>query len=237
MARWPDLPNPRHVPEILTRHSADLPALLDYRRAIESAAAGFAAERALPSEIAELEALARATQGYDADHGTYRAADTRFHIGVARAAHSPLLMHALMQISDVMSEVIDSIIYQSADVLKNAAEYHQHIVEAIRGDDAEAARRLMLEHVIATENVIYSMIPEFGALQRSALEAAQLRPKCGELAHRYCNVCLFTHKNICAILPLCKRAGRVLTIQNMYSTEEEVCFSASMSCKPAASTF
>jgi DNA-binding FadR family transcriptional regulator len=160
VARWPDLPSLRHVPEILTRHSSDLPALLDYRRAIESATAGFAAERALPTEIMELEALALAARRHEADHAKYRAADTRFHIGVARAAHSPLLMHALMQISDVMSEVIDVIIYHSADVLKNAAEYHQRIVEAIRDHDAEAARRLMLEHVIATEHVIYSMIPE-----------------------------------------------------------------------------
>ncbi|HEU5013332.1 MAG TPA: FCD domain-containing protein [Roseiflexaceae bacterium] len=160
VARWPDLPGPRRVPEILTRHSSDLPALLDYRRAIESAASGFAAERALPVEIMELEALAKATQYHEADHERTRAADTRFHIGVARAAHSPLLMHALMQISEVMSEVIDTMIYHSPDVLKNAAEYHQRIVEAIRIHDAETARRLMLEHVIATESVIYSMIPE-----------------------------------------------------------------------------
>ena len=160
VARWPDLPSPRRVPEILTRHSSHLPAMLDYRRAIESAAAGFAAERALPTEIMELEALAKATEGTETDHEKYRAADTRFHIGVARAAHSPLLMHALMQIFEALNEVIDSIVYHSADVLRNATEYHQRILEAIRNHDAEAARRLMLEHVMATENVIYSMIPE-----------------------------------------------------------------------------
>lgn len=160
VARWPDLPNPRHVPEILTRHSSDLPALLDYRRAIESATAALAAERALPTEIMELEVLAKATQGPETDPAKYRAADTRFHIGVARAAHSPLLMHALMQIFEALSEVIDSIIYHSTDVLKNAAEYHQRILEAIRHHDPELARRLMLEHVIATEHVIYSLIPE-----------------------------------------------------------------------------
>src|SRR5215468_8106362 len=63
VARWPVMPGPRRLPEVLTRHREGLPALLDYRRAVESVAAAFAAERASPDEVAELEALTGAIDG------------------------------------------------------------------------------------------------------------------------------------------------------------------------------
>src|SRR5262245_11437310 len=60
VARWPTMPSPRKLPEVLTRRREGLPSLLDYRRAVESTAAAFAAERATPAEVAELEALTSA---------------------------------------------------------------------------------------------------------------------------------------------------------------------------------
>jgi DNA-binding FadR family transcriptional regulator len=63
VARWPLMPHPRRLPEVLTQHREGLPALLDYRRAVESAAAAFAAERATPAESAQLEAFTGAIDG------------------------------------------------------------------------------------------------------------------------------------------------------------------------------
>jgi DNA-binding FadR family transcriptional regulator len=160
VARWPLMPSPRRLPEVLTRHREGLPALLDYRRAVESAAAAFAAERASLDEIAELETLTGAIDGRETDFEAYRAGDARFHIGIAYAAHSPRLLEAVTEVQSAMTEVLDVIIYHSVQVLGHSTDYHWRILDAIRIRDGEGARRSMLDHVMATENVIYGLVPE-----------------------------------------------------------------------------
>jgi DNA-binding FadR family transcriptional regulator len=168
VARWPTMPNPRKLPEVLTRRREGLPALLDYRRAVESAAAAFAAERAAPSELAELEALTSALDGREGGFEAYRAGDARFHIGIARAAHSPRILKAVTEVQAAMTEVLDVIVYHSTEVLRHSTDYHWRILDAIRVRDSEAARRAMLDHVMATENVIYGLIPEVEAKSAEA---------------------------------------------------------------------
>lgn len=163
VARWPLMPSPRRLPEVLTRHREGLPALLDYRRAVESAAAGFAAERATLDELAELELLTGAIDGRESEFEAYRAGDARFHIGIARAAHSPRLLEAVTEVQSAMTEVLDVIIYHSVQVLGHSTDYHWRILDAIRNRDSERARRSMLDHVMATENVIYGLVPEIMA--------------------------------------------------------------------------
>lgn len=163
VARWPLMPGPRRLPEVLTRYREGLPALLDYRRAVESAAAAFAAERASTDELAELETLTGAIDGHERDFEAYRAGDARFHIGIARAAHSPRLLEAVTEVQAAMTEVLDAIIYHSVEVLGHSTDYHWRILDAIRTHDSEGARRSMLDHVMATENVIYGLVPEIVA--------------------------------------------------------------------------
>ncbi len=170
VARWPAMPSPRKLPEVLTRRREGLPALLDYRRAVESAAASFAAERAAPAEVAELKALTSAIDGQPRGFEIYRASDARFHIGIARAAHSPRLLEAVTEVQAAMTEVLDVIVYHSVEVLRHSTDYHWRILDAIRAHDSEAARRAMLDHVMATENVIYGLIPEVAAKDTAQVE-------------------------------------------------------------------
>jgi DNA-binding GntR family transcriptional regulator len=127
---------------------------------VESAAAAFAAERAGKEEIDELEALVGAIDGREDEFEAYRAGDARFHIGIARAAHSPRLLGAVTEVQAAMTEVLDVIIYHSMQVLGHSTDYHWRILDAIRAHDSEAARRSMLDHVMATENVLYGLVPE-----------------------------------------------------------------------------
>jgi DNA-binding FadR family transcriptional regulator len=157
VARWPVMPHPGQMPEVLTRYSSELPSLLDYRRAVESTAAACAAERALHKEIIDLEALNDKFEECLFDFETYRAIDTRFHIGIARAAHSSRLMKAVTEVQAELTEVLDVIIYHSREALREVAKSHRHILDAIRDQDSEAARRFMLDHLAATENVIYEL--------------------------------------------------------------------------------
>src|SRR5262249_1529538 len=116
-------------------------------------------ERASPDEVAELEALTGAIDGREDDFEAYRAGDARFHIGIARAAHSPRLLEAVTEVQAAMTEVLDVIIYHSIQVLGHSTDYHWRILDAIRTHDAEAARRAMLAPVMATEHVIHGPVP------------------------------------------------------------------------------
>ena len=50
------------------------------------------------------------------------------------------------------------------------------ILDAIRAHDSEAARRAMLDHVMATENVIYGLVPEVASKEAAPpSEAHELR--------------------------------------------------------------
>ena len=158
VARWPCMPHPRKLPEVLERHREDLPALLDYRRAVEGTAAALAAERATPDEIDELAAINHTLEENQENLEAYRTADARFHIGVARAAHSPRIMQAVTEIHSSLSEVLDVVIYQTTDMLVDAVAHHQKIIEAMRKSDYERAQQVMLEHVRVVEDVIYSLV-------------------------------------------------------------------------------
>lgn len=154
VARWPRMPHPRKLSEVLTRRREDLPALLDYRRAVECAAALFAAERATSEDLQELEQLNLAMCANRNNYEAYRTADARFHIGIARAAHSPRIMQSVTEVQAAMTEVLDVIIYQTKDSLGNAVNSHSQIISALRERDAGHAHALMLEHVRRTESII-----------------------------------------------------------------------------------
>jgi DNA-binding FadR family transcriptional regulator len=160
VARWPIMPEARKLPELVTQRRTELPALLDYRRAVESAAAEFAAERATLADLRELETLTGSIEGQERDYEAYRANDARFHIGIARAARSPRLMEAVTEMQAALTELLDATIYHSEAVLQHSTAYHWRVLAAIRIRDSEAARRAMLDHVMATEKVLYSFIPE-----------------------------------------------------------------------------
>lgn len=157
VAKWPHMPHPRNLPEVLARYHDELPSLLDYRRAVETAAALFAAERATADDVDELEATNTALASHGCNFEAYRTADARFHIGVARAAHSPRIMQAVTEIESTMSEVLDVVIYQTTDVMDHAARQHAEIIAAIRAHQPNRAHTLMLDHVRATEEIIYNL--------------------------------------------------------------------------------
>jgi DNA-binding FadR family transcriptional regulator len=160
VARWPKMPKACQLPEVLTRYGHDLPGLLDYRRAVETAAAAYAAARATAEEIAELETINTLIAESIDDLETCRACDTRFHIGVARAAHSPRLMEAVTEVETEIAEILDVLIHHTNDSLREMVEQHWLILDAIRDQDEETARRVMLEHVVVTEQMIFNLGPE-----------------------------------------------------------------------------
>jgi DNA-binding FadR family transcriptional regulator len=124
---------------------------LQFRRALEPAAAQLAAERAGEVETQQLVTLAeRAATG--APSG-YRAADLRLHVAVAEVTGCPSLVEAVAKIQTQLSDLLGAFPLVEGQ-LKHSDQQHAAIVSAIRRGQPGAARERMEEHLDATANLI-----------------------------------------------------------------------------------
>ncbi len=160
VARWPEPPRAPEQTAIIVRVRDQLPSLLDFRRAVEPTAAALAAQRATPTELADLERILRELSGTEEAFARYRAGDTRFHVGIARAAKSPLIHQAVVEVQTALTEILDLIVYHSPRVLEHSTEYHWRIYEALCHRAPDKASQLMLDHITATEHIIHGLVPE-----------------------------------------------------------------------------
>lgn len=160
VARWPEIPRAKERRVILNRIRHEIPAILDFRRAIEPTAAELAAERATAAEVRGLSQLLTAMRGAERNFTVYRAYDAKFHIGIASAAKSPLILDSVIRLQTSLTEVLDLIVHHSQEVLRHSTEYHWQILEAIRQHKPDKARQLMLDHILATESIIHGLVPE-----------------------------------------------------------------------------
>lgn len=160
VASWPKLPSAPERAAILSRMREQLPGLVDFRRAVEPATAELAARRATAADVTYLEAVLHSMAGAERDFHTYRATDARFHVGIARAANSPLLFQAVTDLQTALTDLLDLIVYHSERVLQHSTEYHWQILHAIQEQRPNAAHRAMLAHIRATESIFYGLVPE-----------------------------------------------------------------------------
>ncbi|MGV2079566.1 MULTISPECIES: FadR/GntR family transcriptional regulator [unclassified Rhizobium] len=117
--------------------------LYDIRLAVEPFAAGLAAERATPEEIALLTDLAKEMAAPDHTTESLAMADLEFHLAVADAAHNPFMhtLGSLIEAALVGMFRISTPPSQSG--FSNIAETHMRIVKAIAAGDVPAARSAM----------------------------------------------------------------------------------------------
>jgi GntR family transcriptional repressor for pyruvate dehydrogenase complex len=131
-------------------------AVLDYRVAIEIGATALAAERADAEQLDYLDLLVEKMTGkHEFEH--YRRVDSRFHIGVAEAAHSPRLLKAMTEVQGQMSDLI-ALIPHPEQVLTHANEQHRQLVTLLRRHDGPRAMQLMREHIEGTEHILAGLI-------------------------------------------------------------------------------
>ncbi len=93
-------------------------------------------------------------------YAQYRAGDARFHVSIAMAAKSPHILRGIIEVQTTLSEVLDLMVYHAYRSLANSTEYHWRIFQAICDHNPVEARQLMLDHVVATENIIHGLVPE-----------------------------------------------------------------------------
>ncbi len=130
--------------------------VLDHRVAIEVGAAILASERAREQELRALDRLVERMADCD-DFEDYRRGDIRFHIGVAEAARSPLLVTEMTEVQGQMSDLI-ALIAHPEEVLTRSNAQHGELVAHLRAGAAGAAVEVARSHIRGTEHILAGLI-------------------------------------------------------------------------------
>ena len=130
--------------------------VLDQRVAIEVGAAILATERAREQELRALDQLVQRMADCD-DFEDYRRADIRFHIGVAEAARSPMLVTQMTEVQGQMSDLI-ALIAHPEEVLTRSNAQHRELVVQLRDGDVRSAVEVARSHIRGTEHILAGLI-------------------------------------------------------------------------------
>lgn len=138
---------PRHGMFVSDVNIADLKQLSELRAALESLAAGLAAERATPDDLAVLEALQATRIAASAgDPRELFEIDQRFHHAIAQAAKNVYLAQTLEHFYG-LSLRLWHLVLGRLQFLPGSVEKHLDLVDAIRRQDARAAEEMAASHV------------------------------------------------------------------------------------------
>src|SRR5215813_6338237 len=122
--------------------------MYDARRVLEVGAAGMAAEHATPDQLATIaDEVANLFATLD-DPLVFLVHDIRFHRAVADASGNPIIAALVEMVSALYYDRRRETAEQASDRdLREAAELHRRIYQAILGRNSEAARNAMNEHL------------------------------------------------------------------------------------------
>ena len=120
--------------------------LNELRRILEVEIAFLAAQRATPEDFEELnQAIQEMDESIDSPEG-YIAADMDFHLALARAAQNGMFPLLIEVLADLLRES-RQMIFQVTGAPQRGQLWHRRICEAVRKQDAVAAREAMREHM------------------------------------------------------------------------------------------
>ncbi len=122
--------------------------IFEARRILEVAAAGLAAERATPEQIATIAEEVTSLFASMEDPQGFLVHDVKFHQTVAVASGNPIVTSLVGMLSELYYAHRRETATRASDRnLRDAAEMHRRIYQAIRAHDREAAGQAMAEHL------------------------------------------------------------------------------------------
>jgi GntR family transcriptional repressor for pyruvate dehydrogenase complex len=136
---------------------AELTDILEARVLLERDLAGLAAERASDEEVAAIKDAIDLMSTRIQSGEPVLDADMAFHLAIAQAAHNEVLGNAAQLLRNLMRHWLD-LKLRLPNVPKSAMQIHRKIYEAIRSHDADAARRLMWEHLYETSALVTQVV-------------------------------------------------------------------------------
>src|SRR5437660_2479390 len=134
-------------------HKFTVDDVYEVRRMLEVGAAGLAAERATPEQLATLADEVASLFASLADRQVFLVHDINFHRGVAAASGNPIVASLVEMVSLLYYERRRATAERAVDRdLRDAADSHRQIYQAVRAHDVEAARRAMNDHLVRSRS-------------------------------------------------------------------------------------
>src|SRR5215212_1162788 len=129
-------------------HKFTVDDVFEARRILEVGAAGLAAERATPDQLATLADEVASLFASLNDRQVFLVHDINFHRGIAAASGNPIVASLVEMVSALYYERRRMTAERAVDRdLRDAADAHRQIYQAVRAKDVERARRLMNDHL------------------------------------------------------------------------------------------
>lgn len=119
--------------------------LAEFRRALEVEAAQLACDRRSDRDLAQIAAALEAYMSCGSDAKAQNIHGWEFHHAVARASGNPLLAETMSSLNEAYAEVFE-LRRDTPDEQELIYKMHGPILDAIRRQDAPAAREAMLIH-------------------------------------------------------------------------------------------
>ncbi len=127
----------------IREHGDELEGIFEFRRTIESRLAALAAERRDEDDLTDIE-LALAREHENRQRASIFQADADIHRSIARAAHSPRLAQAMIDVRAELFLPVDLSLLEEESVVYDS---HALIVKAIREGNADGAASAAAAHV------------------------------------------------------------------------------------------
>jgi GntR family transcriptional regulator, transcriptional repressor for pyruvate dehydrogenase complex len=134
-------------------HKFTIDDVYEVRRILEVGAAGLAAERASPDQVATLAEEVTGLFASLTDRQVFLLHDINFHRSIAAASGNPIVASLVEMVSALHYERRRVTAERAADrELRDAADAHRQIYQAVRARDADRARRAMNDHLLRSRS-------------------------------------------------------------------------------------
>lgn len=155
---------PRRGTYVANLSLKDINEVFEIRAAVDSLAAGLAAERITEEELEQLERLLVEIADYieQNDHVKIVAADEAYHDILYRASRNERLVGIIHNLREQFAS-FRSVSINYPGRLQNTLEEHRQLVEAIAQRDSELAQRKAREHI---ENAEQTLLLELDQLRQ-----------------------------------------------------------------------
>jgi GntR family transcriptional repressor for pyruvate dehydrogenase complex len=142
---------------VILPHREAVRELFEARRLLEPAIAALAARRATPEDLAEMERILEEQAREVARGRTGLAQDALFHSALAGGAHNRAIGRIVNTLIELLTQSREESLHTPGRPTRSHQD-HLRILAAIRRRDPGAARRAVLAHLIAVEQLV-SRVP------------------------------------------------------------------------------
>src|SRR5206468_2969275 len=154
-------------------HKFTIEDVYEVRRILEVGAAGLAAERASSDHLATLAEEVTGLFASLADRQVFLVHDINFHRSIAAASGNPIVASLVEMVSALHYERRRTTAERAADrELRDAADAHRQIYQAVRTRDADRARRSMNDHLLRSQSYQAREVTLAAASLRACRDAA-----------------------------------------------------------------